>query len=170
MDGPHKKAYEKYRGKPEVQAYYKLYRLAKSKLASTKKRNAEYQKKYRKTEYGKAYWNKYHQDHKAERNEKRRVRNIATRYTVLSYYSDGIPYCKCCGESTYEFLTVDHINNDGSKHRREIGSRGDDICRWLIKNKFPSGFQILCMNCNFAKGKYKSCPHTKTLLKQIISK
>ena len=33
------------------------------------------------------------------------------------------------------------------------------IYRWLIKHKFPSGIQILCHNCNLAKGYYGSCPH-----------
>ena len=28
------------------------------------------------------------------------------------------------------------------------------------KNNYPEGFQVLCSNCNFAKGKYGSCPHT----------
>lgn len=27
------------------------------------------------------------------------------------------------------------------------------------KNKYPEGFQILCMNCNWGKGIYGECPH-----------
>ena len=34
------------------------------------------------------------------------------------------------------------------------------IYDWLKKNNFPPGFQVLCGSCNFAKGKYGSCPHT----------
>ena len=30
-----------------------------------------------------------------------------------------------------------------------------------IKNNFPKGFQILCHNCNIAKGHYGKCPHEK---------
>jgi len=67
--------------------------------------------------------------------------------------------CQCCGETTLEFLTVDHINNDGAAHRRQIG-RG--LYGWLKKHGFPQdNFQLLCMNCNFAKGRYGRCPHQK---------
>lgn len=80
------------------------------------------------------------------------------KITVIKYYSDDTMMCACCGEIILEFLEVDHINNDGNKHRREIGNQ--KIYDWLIKNKFPTGFQILCANCN--KGKSLNdgiCPH-----------
>jgi len=67
--------------------------------------------------------------------------------------------CFCCGENHPEFLTIDHINNDGATHRKEIGT--NYIYNWLIKNNFPEGFQTLCMNCNFAKELYGVCPHEK---------
>jgi len=31
--------------------------------------------------------------------------------------------------------------------------------QWLVTNNFPKGFQILCWNCNFAKGMLGKCPH-----------
>src|SRR5688572_7048861 len=65
--------------------------------------------------------------------------------------------CACCGEAEVEFLGIDHIDGDGAQHRREV--RPSAIYRWLIKNKFPTGIQILCSNCNLAKGFYGSCPH-----------
>jgi len=30
---------------------------------------------------------------------------------------------------------------------------------WLKRNYFPTGFQLLCHNCNLAKGFYGKCPH-----------
>ena len=33
---------------------------------------------------------------------------------------------------------------------------------WMIKNNFPKGFQVLCHNCNLAKGFYGKCPHEKS--------
>lgn len=68
--------------------------------------------------------------------------------------------CACCGEAAPEFLQIDHINNDGAKHRRSVEA-GITLCRWLIKSNFPPGFQLLCANCNFAKGMYGVCPHEK---------
>lgn len=66
--------------------------------------------------------------------------------------------CSCCGEADPAFLSVDHVNNDGAEHRREIG-RGS-LYWWLRRNNYPPGFQILCFSCNFAKSKNGGvCPH-----------
>ena len=68
--------------------------------------------------------------------------------------------CACCGETIREFLCVDHVNNDGNKHRREMrNTSGSSIYHWLILNEFPDGFQLLCYNCNMAKSIYGICPH-----------
>lgn len=83
------------------------------------------------------------------------------RQLVLNHYGYR---CVCCGENELIFLTIDHINNDGAEHRKQlcknsnVGSVG--LYRWLKKNNFPDGFQILCYNCNI--GKYRNggvCPH-----------
>lgn len=96
---------------------------------------------------------------------KQNMRNYTARIRkrVLDHYGHK---CACCGESTYEFLAIDHVNNDGFAHRREIfggnqGKGSKSMCVWLIKNNFPPGFQILCHNCNNAKGFYGECPHVK---------
>ena len=70
------------------------------------------------------------------------------------------PSCKCCGEDRYEFLAIDHIHGGGRKHRMQIGGK---LARWLVRNKFPEGFRILCHNCNMALGQYGFCPHTKII-------
>jgi hypothetical protein len=67
--------------------------------------------------------------------------------------------CACCGEDHFEFLTFDHINGGGVKHRLEIGKRGASIVGWLIAQDYPEGFQVLCYNCNSARGYWGRCPH-----------
>lgn len=57
--------------------------------------------------------------------------------------------CARCQFSDIRALSIDHINGDGAKHRKEIG--GGRIYRWLLKQDFPEGFQVLCMNCQFIK-------------------
>jgi hypothetical protein len=47
-------------------------------------------------------------------------RDIKLKYLVLSFYSKGEPYCICCGEKTLEFLSIDHINGGGRRHRDEL--------------------------------------------------
>lgn len=76
--------------------------------------------------------------------------------------------CACCGETEVAFLVIDHINNDGAAHRREIrpATNGRDgggytTYRWLRDHHFPSGFQVLCANCNMAKGRADGCPHLR---------
>jgi hypothetical protein len=87
---------------------------------------------------------------------------IRLRLEVLEAYGNK---CACCGEEHPDFLTIDHINNDGAAHRRELfgDSRGVgsyEFYLWLKREGFPKdNFQCLCMNCNWAKGKYGVCPH-----------
>lgn len=65
---------------------------------------------------------------------------------VLEHY--GEKCCKC-GFSDWRTLSIDHINSDGAEHRKKVS--GAHIYRWLKNNNFPTGFQILCMNCQFIK-------------------
>jgi hypothetical protein len=77
--------------------------------------------------------------------------------------------CECCGEDEPLFLSIDHMNGGGTKHRNGLGTgksnRGSGFYRWLVKQNFPKGFQTLCFNCNCAKGFYGACPHTTKLRK-----
>jgi hypothetical protein len=70
-------------------------------------------------------------------------------------------FCHCCGEKEKCFLSFDHINGEGTKHRREVGS-GTPFYLWVIKNNWPDFLTILCHNCNMAKGFYGECPHKLT--------
>jgi hypothetical protein len=60
---------------------------------------------------------------------------------------------------TPEFLTMDHINGGGNQHRKKIK---ESIYRWLYHNNFPSGFRVLCANCNMSYGLFGYCPHKKS--------
>lgn len=67
--------------------------------------------------------------------------------------------CKCCGETEPLFLTIDHINGGGCKHRKAMTGT---IYTWLKKNNYPKEYQVLCYNCN--SGKWRNggiCPHQK---------
>jgi hypothetical protein len=105
---------------------------------------------------------KYYLNHIKECRERAqqcsKKRHLREKIAVFNHYGKK---CNCCGEEGVEFLSIDHINNDGAKHKRENGIKRWDFYHWLIKNNFPEGFQTLCMNCNFAKGKLGYCPHKK---------
>lgn len=78
---------------------------------------------------------------------------IRYKETVLDWYG---PECACCGELEHDFLTVDHING---RDKNNPQPPGNGLYRWLIAHSFPSEYQILCWNCNSAKGVYGKCPH-----------
>jgi len=67
----------------------------------------------------------------------------------LGHYGNICP----CGEDDLNVLSLDHINDDGAKHRSEIGMRGYNFYMWIRKNEFPNDppLQVLCMNCQFRK-------------------
>ena len=83
------------------------------------------------------------------------------RNKIIEHYSEGKFECNCCGEKEYEFLTLDHINNDGNIERKKLGNTGLIIYRQILKDNFPPYYQILCMNCNISKAKTGVCIHKR---------
>ena len=133
-----------------------------------KKRQSEWHKKRDCEEY-RAERKKYyleivkpkHQttEAKAKLNIKSKKAYIILRNKVFEAY--GGYKCKCCGETEPHFLSIDHINNDGYRLRKdgEQGS-GSHLYRWLKYHNYPSGYQVLYMNCQTGKSKNADiCPH-----------
>jgi hypothetical protein len=75
-----------------------------------------------------------------------RNRYIDLKIDIFNHYGGK---CNRCSISNIEYLTIDHINNDGSSHRKIIGT---EIYPWLKRNNYPKdNYQILCFNCNYLK-------------------
>jgi hypothetical protein len=111
------------------------------------KKNKDYIKNYSRERYKSTYVFKKDKILIYARNK-----NYNNRLEVIYWYSDGLMKCNVCGETNYEFLAIDHINNDGYKHRRdELKKYSNNIINYCIINKFPEGYQILCHNCNQIK-------------------
>lgn len=89
-------------------------------------------------------------------------KNRETRNMVFDHYGRQ---CVCCGESCFFFLTIDHIDNNGAEHRKQIGQWGaKNFYQWLRRNNFPEGFQTMCYNCNLGKNRNGVvCPHKQTI-------
>ena len=83
----------------------------------------------------------------------------------------GGPVCACCGDSHFEFMSIDHIEGGGAAHRRELrrgdgqsGGGGLRLYLWLKRNNYPKGFRVLCRNCNCTFGELGYCPHERERL------
>jgi hypothetical protein len=120
------------------------------------------------------------------------------RLRAIQAYGGEHPKCSCpgCQESRVEFLSIDHINGGGTKHRKELRNNqkrtkndikdcglydpgGGVLFRWLRKNGYPPGYRVLCYNCNASRAngpcpihevQGKKDPTTREIRKKIIEK
>lgn len=77
------------------------------------------------------------------------------RLKVIAGYGGA---CACCGESTEQFLTIDHIGNNG--HAERVPGHNTSLYRKLVKDGFPKDrYRLLCYNCNCSIGLSGYCPH-----------
>ena len=95
-----------------------------------------------------------YQRHKDRYNQKQRELRRTFRLEAFAAYGGAI--CGCCGETTIEFLGIDHIDGGGTKHRDSIARY---FYKWLKDEGYPPGYRVLCHNCNMARGFYGACPH-----------
>jgi hypothetical protein len=107
---------------------------------------------WRKTHQKRVKANKhaFYVNNKSEQSLKRTVFKIFLKMTIVFVYSNGkmccadpfqihlVPYTNIMG------LTVDHF-------KRTDFDYGQTLYAKLIKMNYPSGYQILCVNCNFLK-------------------
>lgn len=103
--------------------------------------------------YARNYYNRPDRIEKHRSLSVEKHRNLRLR--ALSAYGNS---CSCCGETTIEFLSIDHVDPKTKAHRGESGSK---LYQKLSNLRYPEGFQCLCHNCNLAKGFYGECPHEK---------
>ena len=95
------------------------------------------------------------------------ARDKRARIKEATFAAYGGYVCACCGETEKKFLTLDHIDNNGSIFRKSVfkgnkkgNTAGYHTYNWLARNGFPSGYQVLCMNCNYGKRMNNGvCPH-----------
>jgi hypothetical protein len=103
-----------------------------------------------------------HKENRDEYNRKKREENPKlqnffsnrsyhkTRLEVIAHYSPDISCVKCGFKNHIAALSIDHIDGSGNEMRRNVKGHSQ-IYRWLKKNEYPEGYQVLCMNCQFIK-------------------
>jgi hypothetical protein len=176
---PEVKAKQKeYNSRPEVKAKRKEYQSTPEYKAKQKEYDSRPEVKAKQKEYSQRPEVKAKQKEYDSRPEVK-LRKIEQyqydRLIILQTYSkrlsnSDVPCCICCGENFHsDFLAIDHIAGrkqmDSEPELVKIGYSSKllnhQLIKWIIENNFPSGFQILCANCNFAKGMKKNnneCP------------
>ncbi len=141
--------------KEKLKAYKRHY------YETHKEQIRERNKKYKRNKEKDKVYRELHKEHRLDlqrasrkKNEvaykqDNRRRNLMEKIKVMNHYSSGDKIkCSRCGFNDIRALSVDHINGQGGKHRKEVGVH---TYRWLKANNYPDGFQILCMNCQFIK-------------------
>ena len=78
--------------------------------------------------------------------------------------------CACCGDTTFEFLSLEHKHGGGKKHYASLPHGHGSMYRWLRDRGWPKDeYTVLCCNCNFAKGHYGICPHEAERARETFS-
>lgn len=93
-------------------------------------------------------WKRRYKKNLAHERERGKTKYRQVRQLVFDYYG---AQCVCCGETEFDFLTIDHVNNDGAKDRFKPYRGGTGLYYLIKKNNFPNIYQVLCMNCNLSK-------------------
>jgi len=68
--------------------------------------------------------------------------------------------CNCCGETIKEFLTIEHRNGQKGV-KSSLKRKSTKAYRDAVKEYRPDLYEVLCMNCNHAKGRLGYCPHSQ---------
>lgn len=88
----------------------------------------------------------------------KQMRDYRLAQKLKCYEAYGGARCACCGETELFFLSMDHLNNNGTWHKKE--ARFSHLILWLAQHNFPPGYRVLCMNCNVGRHRNGGiCPH-----------
>jgi len=93
--------------------------------------------KERTTKWKKKNWDRF--------NEMARKRHASRKLASIQAYGGK---CKC-GIEQIEFLTIDHISDNGAEEKQE--RKTVNIHIWLKRRNYPPGYQVLCGSCNLKK-------------------
>jgi hypothetical protein len=91
-----------------------------------------------------AYDRQMYKKHAHKKRKTKRVHREVVKEIVLHMYGSK---CTTCGEDNPSFLAIDHVNNDGHTNRKP----SHVLYREIIRDGFPTKFQLLCHNCNLKK-------------------
>jgi hypothetical protein len=100
----------------------------------------------------------YYDTNRKEIRNRKLARNLQIKFEVLAHYGPR-KELRCswrgCAIVDVDMLSLDHVKNDGFKHRHQHqhdGSQGGVGLYSRLRNmKYPKGFQTLCYNHQMKK-------------------
>lgn len=99
-----------------------------------------------------AYAREHYKNNKQKKAEYQRGIYRKTKEKFLEMYGGK---CACCEEQIFDFLTIEHKQGQ----RRITKETGTRAYRKALLEYRPDLYEILCWNCNCAKGQLGYCPH-----------
>ena len=72
--------------------------------------------------------------------------------------------CACCGEDHPQFLTLEHITGVQNKKTYQPYA---ELAKAKAEGWDPAKYELLCISCNWAKGRYGQCPHRSGVTKEM---
>jgi len=107
-------------------------------------------------------YKKYQENPEKKRKDTRNCYYRLKWKTLVHYSGTDPPHCTCCGITEMSMLTIDHLNNDGNHHRKNVGGRsGYRLYQYLKKQGFPDNLNLTvrCFNCNISRYYLGECAH-----------
>jgi hypothetical protein len=105
----------------------------------------------------------WHKRHYATHRAEYAAKTLAKKILVHNHIGHT---CRWCGETNPLFLQLDHIRCDGRQHRKEM--KTNTIYQWFITNHYPTGLQVLCANCHFAKSQFEKQTHKRPVTATMV--
>lgn len=148
VNNSHKESVKKYQSSEKGKATKQRY------AERNKEKLREYMREYSRTHRKQANEGAKKNYPKYKENKREYQRELTNRYKnqFLEMYGNA---CSCCGETIFDFLTIEHKQGQMKATRRT----GLVAYRDAVKEYRPDSYEVLCWNCNCAKGKLGYCPH-----------
>ncbi len=146
----------------------------------TKEKRLEYQHRYYEKHPEKkkdrARWNReWIAANRTRYNKAKSEYRFKLKLAVLIKYAGGEPACKLCGyNADLDALCLDHIENNGAAHRKELGigcrnsTSGTTIYERVKALGDIPGLQVLCYNCNAIKELQRKRGCTSSEIRRIV--
>jgi len=126
-------------------------------------RNRKYYEEHK--EKQRAWRRKWYSKHREQRLIAMKKWRTKLKIKVVFHYSNGTMACadplhlhlaNDPFATDITCLSIDHIEGNGAKERKELDTEGQAFYSWLIKNNYPEGYQVLCMNCQWKKRQFNN--------------